>query len=167
MKRAHPSPDTIFNQRQAWDAEYEAKGPLWGNIPLEPTTPNKQGLFVDLGCGNGKNLLKYHHDATKIGLDFSMQALYLCRKRNELSDVTLICADVKSLPFQDSCIHHIDAHHLLGHLLLQERMHAAQEISRCTHSRRCDLVVTVFATKDFRYRCGREVEDRTFMEEME
>ena len=43
------------DQRQAWDTEYQVKGTLWGNSPLEPTTQINQGIFLDLGCGNGKN----------------------------------------------------------------------------------------------------------------
>jgi SAM-dependent methyltransferase len=149
-------------QRQAWDTEYQVKGTLWGNSPLEPTTQINQGIFLDLGCGNGKNFRTASFATCRIGLDFSMTALRLCRSRSELADVSFICADVRYLPFKKSQIQNIDAHHILGHLLHTDRITAAREITR-TLSPDGELLVTVFGTEDFRSTSGVEVEDGTLL----
>lgn len=157
-----PDPDTLHHQRLAWDTEYQVKGSLWGNSPLEPTTQANPGIFLDLGCGNGKNLRTVSSATCRIGLDFSMQALHLCKARSELAGVFFICADMRYLPFKNSHIHSIDAHHILGHLLQKDRITAAQEITRVLVPEG-ELQVTVFGTRDFRNKSGIKVEEGTYL----
>jgi ubiquinone/menaquinone biosynthesis C-methylase UbiE len=161
MKKPLTTPDCTSFQREVWNAEYQMKGSLWGNTPLEPTTQTNPGIFLDLGCGNGKNFRPFFSATCRIGLDFSMQALHLCRNRRDLSDLSCVCADVRSLPFSDATIHAIDAHHILGHLLRDDRTTAAGEITRVLKPGG-ELIVTVFGTGDFRATAGREIEDGTF-----
>ncbi|NLL10468.1 MAG: class I SAM-dependent methyltransferase [Methanomicrobiales archaeon] len=152
----------IPEQRLAWDDEYRCKGSLWGKTPLEPTTQENPGIFLDLGCGNGKNLRDSSRSKARIGLDFSIQALRLCRKKPDISDAHFICADARFLPFKNSCIHHIDAHHILGHLLYQDRTKAACEVTRVLKPGG-ELLVTVFGTGDFRSEKGTMIEDGTYL----
>ncbi|MDD3573929.1 MAG: class I SAM-dependent methyltransferase [Methanospirillum sp.] len=154
--------DNTFNQRRAWDNEYRNKGKLWGKIPLESTTQTKSGIFLDMGCGDGKNLRNASMAASRIGFDFSMQALRLCRTRSELSDVFFVCADARYLPFKNSCIHNIDAHHVLGHLLYHDRIQVVNEITRILKPGG-ELLVTIFGTEDFRSETGVKIEDGTYL----
>jgi len=154
--------DGLPNQRSLWDAEYRAKGRLWGKIPHEQTLGIGDGIFLELGCGSGKNLKRSEKGLFRIGLDFSLQALHFCRTNPELSDISYICADVRYLPFKDETIHSSDAHHVFGHLLAKGRSSAAFEIARVL-KRNGELLVTVFGTGDFRNGMGLEVENGTYL----
>lgn len=154
--------DGVPNQRSLWDAEYRVKGRLWGRIPHEQTLGTGEGIFLELGCGSGKNLKRSEKKLFRIGLDFSIQALHFCRKNSELSDISYICADVRYLPFKDETIHSSDAHHVFGHLLVKGRSSAVFEITRVLKVNG-ELLVTVFGTGDFRNGMGVEVEGGTFL----
>lgn len=155
--------EVIPYQQAAWDTEYRLKGRLWGNSPLEETAAAGTGIFLDLGCGDGKNLRRTRNPETnRIGLDFSREALLLCRKDPLLSDVLFICADARYLPLKNKVIDSADAHHLLGHLEKQDRDMVAREISRILQPLG-RLVVTVFGRGDVRYGKGEEIEPGSFM----
>ncbi|NLV28313.1 MAG: class I SAM-dependent methyltransferase [Methanomicrobiales archaeon] len=155
--------DPVLRQQDVWNWEYRKKGKLWGKVPLEPTAYSENGVFLDLGCGNGKNLqrkkFQYSH---RIGVDFSYQALSLLRKNTELDDVACVCADVTLLPIHSDSVHCADAHHVIGHLLAHDRTCAANEISRVL-APNASLLVTVFGTGDFRSGRGKEIEHGTYL----
>ncbi|MDD1725077.1 MAG: class I SAM-dependent methyltransferase [Methanospirillum sp.] len=139
------------------------KGRLWGNSPLEETAGTGEGVFLDLGCGDGKNLRRALTPGKfLIGIDFSLEAILLCKKDPCLLDILFICADARYLPLKNQVADSADAHHLIGHLEKQDRDRVAGEISRvlCPKGR---LVVTVFGREDLRYGKGNEIEPGTFM----
>ncbi|PWR74939.1 class I SAM-dependent methyltransferase [Methanospirillum stamsii] len=153
----------VEDQQEVWDNEYRKKGRLWGNVPLEETAYKMGGIFLDLGCGDGKNLRRITtEDNIRIGLDFSSEALSLCRNNPELNDVSFICSNALNLPFKKNSVQYVDAHHILSHLLLDERIQVAKEISAIL-SPGGRIMVTVFGKEDFRYGAGITVEPDTFL----
>jgi len=162
MEKGHEISDLLIQQQKIWDNEYRTKGRLWGKVPFEPTAGSNKGIFLDLGCGDGKNLRRGETGTMRIGLDFSMHALRLCRKNPDLCDVTCLCADVRHLPIKNNAIQSIDAHHILGHLLSPDRYLCSNEINRIL-SPGGEVLITVFGSEDLRYGHGNEVEPGTFM----
>lgn len=162
----NPSSDgqyKIPDQQTAWDLEYSLKKEIWGLSPLEETAYTGTGVFLDLGCGNGKNLKRTGQGRSQIiGLDFSREALLLCRRNPDLSGIDLVCADTRFLPFKEGRIHELDVHHLISHLAEDDRIRAAQEIKRVL-TPDGEVVITVFGTGDLRYGKGTEIKPGTFV----
>jgi len=153
----------IDDQRQIWEREYRRKGKIWGNVPCEATVDDGTGIFIDLGCGDGKNLRRISGSKNlRIGLDFSMQSLRISRRDPVLEGVCFVCADALSLPFRDNVIDNADAHHVLGHLKVSDRSHAAAEVYRVLRPGG-RLLITVSGRNDFRSQKGREIEPGTFI----
>jgi len=162
----NPSSDRQYiipDQQVAWDSEYTLKKGIWGLSPLEETAYTGRGVFLDLGCGNGKNLKRTVQGTNPIiGLDFSRQALLLCRRDPDLTGTDFVRADTRFLPFKEGTIHTIDVHHLLGHLAYDDRIRTAQEIKQVL-TPDGEVVITVFGTSDVRCGKGIEVEPGTFV----
>ena len=57
------------------------------------------GRILDIGCGTGRNLPLYDHDADVVGLDIRVELLLAARKR--APDRPLILASAEALPFCD------------------------------------------------------------------
>lgn len=162
----NPSSDSQYiipDQQAVWDLEYNLKKEIWGLSPREETAYTGTGVFLDLGCGNGKNLKRTGQSSKcTIGVDFSREALLLCRKNPDLTGIFLICADARFLPFKEGTISELDVHHLISHLPADDRISAAQEINRVL-TPGGDMVITVFGTGDIRHGKGKEVEPGTFV----
>lgn len=61
------------------------------------------GLFVETGCGTSEASAGIGRERRRlVGLDFSLEALDLARRRR-LFD-TLVCADIRHLPFRDESV---------------------------------------------------------------
>ena len=163
MKKAERSEPHHPDQQEIWDHEYYKKGRLWGNIPHEISAYSGKGVFLDLGCGDGKNLRRIKPDKSLvIGLDFSQHALALCRNNPELNAFAFIYADVRCLPFKKGSVTAADAHHVFGHLLAADRVLAAGEVTRILLPGG-SLHITVFGTGDVRNGIGTRVEPGTFL----
>ncbi len=76
-----------------------------------PVTP----VVLDAGCGTGYNMgwLKRRYGAGVTGIDFSLQALDLCRRRGERA---LVRADAASLPFRSDVFDLVVSFDVLTHL---------------------------------------------------
>ena len=163
MKAPSEGQYTIPDQQAAWDLEYNLKKGIWGLSPLEETAYTGTGVFLDLGCGNGKNLKRTFQGRNHIiGLDFSREALLLSRRNPDLSGIDFVCADTRFLPFKEGTIKELDVHHLISHLTTDDRIRTAQEIIRVL-TPDGEVVITVFGTGDIRYGTGTEVEPGTFV----
>jgi len=154
--------DPGLSQQEIWNFQYQVNGRLWGNVPLEPTAGGTEGFFLDLGCGDGKNLRRCKSSSLRIGVDFSPAALRLCKQNPELADCSFICADVRYLPFKDNSIHWSDAHHIMDHFLKNDLECAAADISRVLVPAG-EVVVTIFGSEDLRCGTGTKVQERTFL----
>lgn len=142
--------------REAWDRLYVQDGRPWKGAPDEMLP--FEGAVLELGVGNGKGLASLSSSASPIGLDVSRQALLSCRRWRP---IPLLQGDVTALPFRNGSIPCISASHVLGHLFLEGRRRAAQEIHRVL-AEDGRLYISVFGEQDMRCGTGREVEERTF-----
>ncbi|HNX47660.1 MAG TPA: class I SAM-dependent methyltransferase [Methanomassiliicoccales archaeon] len=145
-----------MNSRQSWDLLYQRDGRPWKGSCDEVIPMN--GLVLELGIGNGKNLTAFAADTSFIGLDFSRPALLACASRHE---IPLLQADIAALPFPDQTFPNVAASHVLGHLDSASLKKAALEIGRVLKDGGT-LYVSVFGEEDMRFGRGEEVEERTF-----
>ncbi len=145
-----------MSSRESWDLFYARDDRPWkGGTEAKLQV---EGPVLELGVGNGKGLTVLSYMAEPIGLDFSRQALRSCRRWHALP---LVQGNVTALPFRDGCFDLISASHLLGHLLSEDRVRAADEMVRVL-GRRGAIYLNVFGEEDMRYGNGRVLEERTF-----
>jgi SAM-dependent methyltransferase len=100
---------------------------IWGSVRtfLNNVPPNS--LVLDVGCGNGKNML-YRKDLVFVGIDNSSEQIKICTKKH----LYALEADITNIPFATDtfdymiCIatyHHLDNDDV--------RQRALNEMSRC------------------------------------
>lgn len=125
----------------------------WANTTLSETktlgvdTRIEQSVFsipandlvaLESGCGNGKWMWAFiKRGYTAVGLDFCFSAL--CNVKRCMPDAMVVCADVRHLPFKDSCFDIVTSWGVLEHLKAGQEL-AVREHARCL---RGDLFVTV------------------------
>ncbi|MDD1728391.1 MAG: class I SAM-dependent methyltransferase [Methanospirillum sp.] len=159
----HPNPLTPSSQRQSWDERYHEKGRQWGNAPAEFIQDQLIGTILELGVGDGKNVRTRNlSDRCCIGVDFSPAALRICQGDPVLSDLHLVQSDACYLPFHNSSVDHVYAHHILGHLSLYLQPVLMDEIWRVLKPQG-SLALTVFAQGDMRDGQGEEIEPGTYL----
>jgi ubiquinone/menaquinone biosynthesis C-methylase UbiE len=145
-----------MNLRDSWDRLYSSDDRPWkGDADFR--LPG-QGTLLELGVGNGKGLTVLSAEARPIGLDFSRQALLSCRRWHSLP---LVQGDATALPFKEGCFEFVSASHVLGHLLLKDRIEAASEMLRVLADDG-GIYINVFGEQDMRCGKGPEVEERTY-----
>ncbi len=151
------------SQREAWDDRYRIKGRQWGNAPVEFSHEQETGVILELGVGDGKNIrARSIRDQTLIGLDFSIEALLLCKQDPTIQDASLILADVCYLPFSPCSIDQVFAHHIFGHLPECQQIVLMNEILKILRPGG-RLNLTVFGYEDMRRGKGREIEPSTYI----
>lgn len=139
------------------------KGRQWGNAPADYQMGPDSGIILELGVGDGKNLrARTISGAYYIGLDFSGEALHLCRKEPYFSDIPLLLADACHIPIRDASVNKVYAHHILGHLSSLLTPILISEVYRvlCPKGR---LILTVFAQGDMRDKNGKEIQTSTYL----
>lgn len=151
-------------RRGAWDRKYSCEHPLWRG-PAEPPVGAGPGVrCLELGCGDGKTLRALlATGAEVVALDMSGPALRSCRRRmTGPNEAELVRGDVRDLPFLDQAFGMVMAHHVMDHLLLEERLRLAVEAVRVlAPGGRVSL--RVFSREDMRFGKGEEVEPCTFL----
>jgi SAM-dependent methyltransferase len=153
----------LASQREAWDDRYRMKGRQWGNAPVEFSQEPENGVILELGVGDGKNIRARNiQNQTLIGLDFSIEALLLCKQDPIIQNASLVLADVCFLPFSSSSIDQVFAHHIFGHLLDCQQIVLMNEIFKILRPGG-RLILTVFGFDDMRRGKGREVEPSTYI----
>lgn len=110
---------------------------------------------MELGCGNGKTLSALAC-CDAVGLDHSLNALRSCP-----AGPSLIRGDILHLPFRDGSFDMVLLHHVLQHLMADERHKAAAEAFRVLRPGG-KLSVRTFSVQDMRFGKGDEVESNTF-----
>jgi SAM-dependent methyltransferase len=151
-------------RRRAWDRKYSCEHPLWRGPGEVPSGAGPGIRCLELGCGDGKTLRALlATGAEVVAMDLSGPALRSCRRRmTGPYEAELVRADVRDLPFLDGAFDMVMAHHVMDHLLLDERMRLAAEAVRVlTPGGRLSL--RVFSMEDMRFGKGEEVEPCTFL----
>jgi ubiquinone/menaquinone biosynthesis C-methylase UbiE len=113
---------------------------IWGSVKLFLSSLPTQSSVLDIGCGNGKNML-FRKDLIIQGIDISNEQVKICQKKN----LTVSVASMTQLPFPPNtfdnmlCIatyHHLDND--------TERQKALQEMYRCLKPNG-QILITVWA----------------------
>lgn len=141
-------------QREVWEREYRSPNPLWRGPPPEAVLD--EGRVLELGCGNGKTLAALAGRTEAVGLDHSINALRSCP-----AGPSLVRGDALHLPFRDGSFDAVLMHHLLQHLLADEREAAASEALRVLRPGGT-LSVRTFSVRDMRFGKGADVERHTY-----
>lgn len=101
----------------------------------------EEGIFLDLGCGNARNLVEIAKKSRhSIGVDSSKQmlsnALTNLRQKNLLNKTRLIKASITSLPFENNYFDSIFCLAVLHHLRTDsQRLNALREANRVLKAR--------------------------------
>jgi SAM-dependent methyltransferase len=95
------------------------------------------------------------------GVDFSREALRLCRARKEFGPVRFVAADARCLPFRDGTFSLVLMIHLAGHATAPGREAMAREAIRVLMPAG-SLYFAAFSRGDMRAGKGAEVETSTF-----
>lgn len=138
------------------------RGRLWRGAAradafLEATPAD--AWVLELGCGDGKFLRALDEAGRRsVGLERSRNAIRLSRR---LSDVPLMQADVRRLPFADASVPVVAARFVFGALREPDRRQAAAEAWRVLATDGV-LYLEEFGVEDFRAGQGDEVEAGTY-----
>jgi len=100
---------------------------VWGSVKQFMNSLVPESHVLDLGCGNGKNML-YRKDLNITGIDNARAQVEICLKKN----LKVLEADITSLPFTENMFDYMLSvatyHHLDNDV---DRKIALQEMYRC------------------------------------
>lgn len=144
---------------QAWNQDYAQRGRIWGGSVRDLPALPEGSLVLEMGCGDGKSLSSMPASWTVAAIDISIQALRLARKARP--DAGLILADGCRLPLRSERFDAVFAFHVVGHLLLAERLALAGEAARVLRPGG-RLLFRDFSVEDMRMGQGEAVEAGTF-----
>jgi len=100
---------------------------VWGSVKTFMNIIPQNAAVLDLGCGNGKNML-YRNDLRIVGIDISDEQVRICKSKN----LTAFQACLTALPFPpisfDYMLCAATYHHLDNDL---DRAQALNEMYRC------------------------------------
>ena len=105
---------------KSWDRSH---GYHWKRIKDFMLSVEK-GLILDMGCGNGKNML-LRDDCQKIGFDFSKNNVKVCKEKN----LEVMVSDAHKIPFRDNIFDSAISVAVLHHLI-EGRKEAVKEMVR-------------------------------------
>jgi cyclopropane fatty-acyl-phospholipid synthase-like methyltransferase len=152
--------------RQAWQRLYSKRGLQYGGTgDLSLIKPHIQkGMTVlDAGCGDGKTAEALARICDVVACDFSREALNTLRgQRDPERVVELVECNLHHIPFAPEKYDAVTCVHTLSHMLENERVMAASELSG-TLALGGFMYVEVFGRGDMRYGTGEEAEPATFL----
>ena len=93
VKNIYDEIGKYFNKTRAY---------LWNGIKNFVESLKKDSLVLDIGCGNGKNML-IRNDCVFIGIDNSKTLIEICKEKG----LNVILADMRVLPFNDNKFDHL------------------------------------------------------------
>ncbi len=151
----------VNSHLDAWDRDYRSRGRLWGggakNLPELP----RGSRVLELGCGDGKTLAAMQGRGWDVtAIDISPEALRLSRSALG-TEVNLLLADARHLPFKGESFDTVFAFHVTGHVLQAGRELIAREVGRVLRLGG-RLFFREFGAEDMRAGRGEEVEQGTF-----
>jgi len=159
---------TVKDHVSAWDNEYKAKGAVWRGRPYALPDLHKGAKVLELGCGNGKNLVEMARRGWDvIGIDASPEAVRLSKEALAQMDISaeVQVADAAALPFGDNKFDAVFAFHIFDHALEKERRAMAVEALRALKNGGT-LYFRGFSTGDMRFGAGgKEMEPHTLRRE--
>jgi SAM-dependent methyltransferase len=117
---------------------------IWGSVKNFLNSLDEKSSILDVGCGNGKNML-YRPNLKFKGIDFSEEQVKICKHKN----LDVIEASMCSLPFDDSTFDHMiciaSYHHLDND---KNRQESLNEMYRCL-KKNGKVLITVWAMEQF------------------
>jgi len=126
----------------------------------------KPGKILDIGCGNGRNLLYFAKRGFKVyGLDFSKEMIEQAKemfKKNkiEIKEKQLIVADMRNIPFENESFDYVISVASLHHLPKKDHQEAIEEIKRVL-KRNGECIISVWNKYSFKrigfWFCPKEV----------
>jgi ubiquinone/menaquinone biosynthesis C-methylase UbiE len=156
-------------QRAVWDSI--AKGWTgWRNKERKDivrfSNDWKPGKILDIGCGNGRNLLYFAKRGFEVyGLDFSKEMVEQAKemfKKNkiEIKEKQLIVADMRNIPFENENFDYVISVASLHHLPKKDHQEAIEEIKRVL-KRNGECIISVWNKYSFKrigfWFCPKEV----------
>lgn len=159
----HSSRSGNIDQYTAWELEYQKKGRIWKQYPAHTFPFSSHGRILELGVGNGKNIQIYPPDLTRITvLDIARSALMITRTNTSQDrELEMVQADACYLPLKDISFDTIVGVHLCDHLTESMRRSFVKEVKRILIPGGT-IFLSVFSTRDMRYKKGKETEKNTF-----
>ena len=145
----------------AWDRDYRNRGRLWGGGAKNLPELYEGSVVLELGCGDGKTLAAMQGRSWDVtAIDISSEALRLSHSALG-TEVNLLLADARHLPFKGESFDAVFAFHVTGHVLQAEREQIAREVGQVLRPRG-RLFFREFGAEDMRAGRGEEVEPGTF-----
>ena len=155
--------DTEDDHLSAWDRDFRLRGNLYGGVSFPLPNLASGSRILDVGCGNGKSLAAMGKKGwTVTAFDYSERAVRLCEQQcHNYSGIEFVRGDARRLSFRCNTFDVVFATHVAGHLLSEERVMLADEVTRVTRPGGT-VYFRDFGTGDFRCGSGERVEDQTF-----
>lgn len=150
------------SQEEIWDLEYKNDDNKWKKEAIFLPNMLKYKTVLELGVGNGKTLSSIIIQKPKsvTAIDFSQEAIDICKSNIKNKEVSFIKADVKNLPFARETFDIIICYYLLDNLKEKEREEAVKEIKRVLRNSGT-IIFEDFAVGDFRQKVGKIIENNT------
>jgi ubiquinone/menaquinone biosynthesis C-methylase UbiE len=148
-------------RRESWDRDYRNRGRRFGRaVPNLPSLP-RGAVILETGCGDGKTLFGMVNRGWEIlAIDFSAEAIRLCRSSPALMKLCYLMADAERLPLKGCSCDAVFLSHVIGHAPEAERELVASESARVLKPGGL-LFFRGFSTADFRSGSGTLVEPGT------
>ena len=124
----------------------------WAYRSMQQFNRRSEGEWMlDIGCGDGSQVVCLKNRSTYIGLDRNMNRLEIL-KRN-YPECTAIYGDATSLPFKSGSLKHVFSCNAFEHLWYLKD--AVMDLYRCTHKN--STLVIVVPTEGGLWNIGREI----------
>jgi ubiquinone/menaquinone biosynthesis C-methylase UbiE len=147
--------------REAWESDYLRRGRRFGGSPPDLPLMPAGSIVLEAGCGDGKTLSAMGRRSWEVlALDFSTQAVRICRRAPYFKGMTGIIANMTALPLCDQSCDAVFLSHVIGHAMEKERKMIASETTRVLMPGGC-LFFRDFSRFDFRSGSGSLTEEGT------
>ncbi|MEK6910164.1 MAG: methyltransferase domain-containing protein [Nanoarchaeota archaeon] len=152
----------MVTQEEIWDIEYKNDDNKWKKESTYLPEMLRDRNVLELGVGNGKTLLSILKQKPKsvTAIDFSQEAINICKSNIKNKEVLLIKSDVNCLPFRRETFDVIICYYILNNLKEKERLEAIKEIFRVLRNKGV-VVFEDFMVGDFRQKVGKIIEFNT------
>jgi ubiquinone/menaquinone biosynthesis C-methylase UbiE len=150
----------LKSQSSLWDKEY-TKSMTWNRQTMTIQDKILKGKNVlELGVGNGKTLISVMQQKPKSisAIDFSKEAINLCKSNPKFNKISFYVADIASMPFKNVSFDAVVCYYVLDALDQKGRAKAISEMKRVLRSNGT-ILFEDFALGDFRQEQSKKVID--------